>query len=304
MSASPDQPQPETAPSSPVGEDIIRLFSDYIRVTGVAHTGPEPGGDPRLIGKRLGLLNGSSWITLWANYFGRLYLPGVHLINAGNEAVQINFMEASACGLPTPPAANIRAFQRYAVDLAELARVDAVLITCSTMNRAYPLVQEALQPYQTPVYQIDRPMMEQAVKHGGRILVLATHGPTVESTRRLLQEAAQEIHQDVCFTGRLVEAAWESLARGDITGHNAVLAAAIRDCAKKEKIGCVVLAQLSMTVFLLSYPNPVAEFGIPVFTSGQCGFEFMRSELLKPPHPPAPSPISRQSCDIGEGEQS
>ena len=35
------------------------------------------------------------------------------------------------------------------------------------------------------------------------------------------------------------------------------------------------LAQLSMSVFLLSHPDPVAEFGVPVLTSGQCGFEHM-----------------------------
>ena len=51
-----------------------------------------------------------------------------------------------------------------------LGRVDAVLITCSTMNRAYPLVQDALLPYGIPVYQIDRPMMEYAVNHGGAFL--------------------------------------------------------------------------------------------------------------------------------------
>lgn len=39
------------------------------------------------------------------------------------------------------------------------------------------------------------------------------------------------------------------------------------------------LAQLSMTLFLLSYPDPRAEFGVPVFTSGQCGFERMRQVL-------------------------
>ncbi len=115
------------------------------------------------------------------------------MVNAGNEAVQINFMEAYSAGLPTSPVANIRAFQRYAVDLVELGRVDAVLVTCSTMNRAYPLVQEALQPYGIPVYQIDRPMMEQAVYHGGRILVLATHGPTVENTQSLLREVGAEL---------------------------------------------------------------------------------------------------------------
>jgi len=258
--------------------EALHLFSDYLRVTGVAHTGPEPQGDPRLIGKRLGLLNGSTWITLWANYFGRIYLPGVHLINAGNEAVQINFMEAHSAGLPSLPAANLAAFNRYAIDLAELGHVDAVLITCSTMNRAYPKVNETLRRYGIPVFQIDRPMMERAVNHGGRILVIATHGPTVESTKALLQEVAGGA---VSMTGALVEEAWNCLARGEVEEHNAILAKTIRDHLKAEEIKCAVLAQLSMTVFLLSYPNPVKEFGIPVYTSGQCGFEAVR-EFLAP----------------------
>jgi len=260
--------------------DAMRLFSDYIHVTGMAHTEPELHGDPRLVGKRLGLLNGSSWITLWANYFGRIYLPGVHLINAGNEAVQINFMEAYSAGLPTPPVSNIRAFQRYAVDLVELGDVDAVLITCSTMNKSYPLVQEALLPYGIPVYQIDHPMMEQAVNHGGRILVLATHGPTVENTQSLLREVGAELKRNVSFTGGLVETAWDCLSKGDVAGHNAVLADAIREKMKTEQIGSVVLAQLSMSVFLLSYPNPIAEFGIEVYSSGQSGFEYVRETFI------------------------
>jgi hypothetical protein len=259
--------------------DAIRLFSDYIRVTGLAHTTPETQGDPSLIGKRLGLLNGSSWISLWANYFGHMFLPGVHLVNAGNEAVQMNFMEAQSEGLPTPPANNVNTFKRYAIDLVELGHVDAVLITCSTMNRAYPRVQEALHPFGIPVYQIDRPMMEKAVGHAGKILVIATHGPTVESTQALLQEVAAETHHDIQFTGALIEDAWHSLARGEIVEHNDILANAIQAHIKTEEIGCVVLAQLSMTIFLLSHPDPLKEFGIPVYTSGQCGFEAMRNVL-------------------------
>jgi len=271
--------QPDTAPAELSGGDAIRLFSDYLRVTGVAHTGPEAQGDPRLIGKRLGLLNGSSWITLWSNYFGQLYLPGVQRVNAGSEAVQINFMEAHAAGQTTPPPANIAAFQHYAVDLVELGRVDAVLITCSTMNRAYPLVQAALQPYGTPVFQIDRPMMERAVGHGGRVLVIATHGPTVDNTQALLREVAQERQHDVRLAGALVEEAWQAMARGDVAAHNAILAQTIRAHLQTEEIGCVVLAQLSMTVFLLSYPDPARTFGVPVYTSGQCGFEAVRVAL-------------------------
>jgi len=258
----------------------IQYFSETLQLTGVAHTGPEKTGQPELIGKRLGLINGASWVTPWSNYFGRLYLPGVHLLNAGNEAVQVNFMEAHEKGKPTPPQSNIDVFVRYAKDLAELGHVDAILITCSTMNRSYPAVVEAMEDYNIPVIQIDRPMMESAVRHGGKTLVIATHGPTVASTQALLKETAAELGASIAFIGETVEEAWHRLAEGDVRGHNELLAETIQAVQKREQIDSVVLAQLSMTVFLLSYPDPVAEFGIPVFTSGQCGFERV-AEILK-----------------------
>src|SRR6185503_1204266 len=245
--------------------DPAQLFSDYLRVTGIAHLGPERSGKPELVGKRLGLLNGSSWITLWSNYFGRLYLPGVHLVNAGNEAVQLNFMDAHQKGLPCPPQSNIEAFIRYACDLVELAQVDLVLITCSTMNRAYLQVADALQAYAVPVLQIDQPMMERAVVHGGEILVVATHGPTVNSTQALLRETASRLGSEVDFSGTTVEAAWECLAAGDVPGHNRALAEAIHRHLDREPASCVVLAQLSMACLLFTYPVPIVEFGVPVY---------------------------------------
>lgn len=253
--------------------DPAQLFSDYLRVTGIAHLGPEPSGAPGLVGKRLGLLNGSSWITLWSNYFGHLYLPGVHLVNAGNEAVQLNFMDAHQKGLPCPPQSNIEAFICYARDLVELAQVDLVLITCSTMNRAYPRVADALRTYAVPVLQIDQPMMERAVEQGGKILVVATHGPTVNSTQSLLRQTASGMGSEVAFSGTTVEEAWECLATGDVPGHNRALAQAIHAHLDREPASCVVLAQLSMACLLFSYPDPLVEFGVPVYTSAQCGFE-------------------------------
>ena len=264
----------------------IRLFSDYLRVTGVAHLGPEPAGDPDLLGKRLGLINGSSWITLWSTYFGRLYLPGVHLINVGNEAVQVNFMEAHARGEPCPPQPNIDAFVRYAHDLVNLAHVDAILITCSTMNRAYRQVEAALAGTGVPVVQIDRPMMERAVASRGHVLVIATHGPTVSSTQALLSETAAEMGRSVSFGGVTIEEAWERLAVGDVVGHNQALARGISEAVQGATIGCVLLAQLSMAVFQLSYPDPVSEFGVPVLNSGQCGFQRVRELLVAQGAPP------------------
>jgi aspartate/glutamate racemase len=263
----------------PEGKRGIRWFSETLLLTGVAHTGPEPEGDLALIGKRVGLVNGSAWIGAWSTYFGRKFLPGAHLINVGNEAVQINFMQAHQAGQPVPPQSNIDRFVNYARDLVELAQVDVILITCSTMNRAFPQVSKALEPYGVPVVQIDRPMMEAAVDHGGKVLVVATHGPTVENTQALLRETAVDFGKEVTYTGLNIEDAWHKLTEGDVEGHNRVLAEGIRASLAVEEIGCVVLAQLSMSVFLLSYPDPATEFGVPIFTSGQCGFEAVRDIL-------------------------
>jgi aspartate/glutamate racemase len=256
--------------------DPIHLFSDSIRLTGVGRVDQPTQGDPALIGKKLGLINGATWITLWCNYFGKLYLPGVQLVNVGNDAVQLNFTRAFNGGEPCPPQSNIDAFARYARDLVDLAHVDAILITCSTMNRSYPAVAQAVR---VPVVQIDLPMMEAAIHHGGKILVIATLVTTVKSTMALLRETAQRLGKPADCVGVTVEEAWQRLSEGEVVAHNDLLVRAIRDAQAREKIRCVVLAQLSMSVFALSYPDAQKEFGIPVFTSGQCGFQRMREIL-------------------------
>ncbi|MBN1672106.1 MAG: hypothetical protein JXR37_13790 [Kiritimatiellae bacterium] len=260
--------------------DPIDLFGLYMKVTGVPTLEAARAADPRLQGKSLGLVNGSSWIALWATYFGRQILPGVKLVNVGNEAVQLNFMNAHHKGEPCPPPVNIELFVRYAEDLVALWPVDAVLITCSTMNRAAGAVKDAMARHGVPVVQIDEPMMERAVANGGRILVVATHGPTVKSTQALLRETADRMGMQVSFAGATVEEAFERLGAGDIAGHNEAIAGAIREACVGEKIDVVVLAQLSMTVFKLSYPDCRAAFGVEVLTSGETGFERV-GEILR-----------------------
>ena len=43
----------------------------------------------------------------------------------------------------------------------------------------------------------------------------------------------------------------------------------------------MALAQLSMTVLTLDYPDPVDAFGVPVLTSGECGFTRVRQLLMQ-----------------------
>lgn len=254
------------------GVDPVRLFGDYMKVTGVPSLAPGRGPDPRLSGKKLGVVNGASWTSLWSTYFGKTMLPGVKIINAGNEAVQLNFMQAHSQRLACPPQINIDLFCRYAKDLYDLYQVDAVLISCSTMNRAFREVSETMKPLGVPVIQIDEAMMEQAVNTEGRILVVATHGPTVKSTQALLQETADRLDKKVDFIGATIEEAFELLGQGRIDEHNQAIARTIRRVQSREQADIVVLAQLSMSVFSFTFPEPLQEFGIPVLNSGQTGF--------------------------------
>lgn len=254
--------------------EALSLFSTYMRLTGVPKLDHDMHDvDPLLAGKKLGIVNGSSWITLWSTYFGRKLLPGVELVNVGNEAVQLNFMQAHHDGKTCPPQINIDTTVRYAEDLVALHDVDAILLTCSTMNRAATHVREAMAVHDVPVVQIDEAMMEEAVERGGRILVVATHGPTVSSTQALLRETAERLGHDVSFAGETVESAFELLGEGRIEEHNEVIAEAIRQGCSRSPVSTVVLAQLSMSVFALSYPDSEAVFGAPVLTSGETGFE-------------------------------
>ena len=253
--------------------DPIKLFGMYMKVAGVPTLEDAPCDDPGLRGKKLGLVNGASWISLWANYWGALLLPGVKLVNVGNEAVQLYFMRAHAAGEPCPPQGNIDLLIQYAQQLVQLVGVDAIMITCSTMNRAMGAMREAMAPHGVPVVQIDEAMMEMAVNHGGRILVVATPGPTVSSTQALLRETAARLGKEVSFTGATVEEAFHLLGQGDIVEHNQVIAQAIREATARERVDVVVLAQVSMTVFKFSYPDCVAALGVPVLTSGETGFQ-------------------------------
>jgi glutamate racemase len=252
-----------------------------MKLTGTPSLAPETG-PAGLSGKAVGLVNGSTWVSLWGTWFGRAILPGVKLVHAGGDHVQLRFMRAHEEGEPCPPTENIRSFVRTARELVAFHPVDAVLVTCSTMNRAAGAVRRALAPTGIPVVQIDEPMMEEAVRQGGRILVIATHGPTVGSTQALLRETAERLGCDVSFDGATIETAFDDLGRGNIERHNRSIVRAIRAAQKRGRIDTVVLAQLSMSVFALGHPDARRELGVPVLTSGECGFRRVRELLLAP----------------------
>ena len=80
--------------------------------------------------------------------------------------------------------------------------------------------------------------------------------------------------------GATVEEAFKLLGQGRIAKHNQAIAQTIRDVQGRDKVDVVVLAQLSMSVFSFSFPEPLREFGIDVLNSGQTGFA-RAGEILK-----------------------
>jgi hypothetical protein len=76
----------------------------------------------------------------------------------------------------------------------------------------------------------------------------------------------------VRFVGATVEEAFVALGEGRVDQHNRVIADAIRRVQEDAPVDVVVLAQMSMSIFRFSYPEPEAEFGVSVLNSGETGF--------------------------------
>lgn len=143
-------------------------------------------------------------------------------------------------------------------ELANNARV--VLCTCSTIGP----VAEQVSP---KVVRVDRPMAEQAVATGKRIVVLAALTTTLAPTRQLILDAADKAGQTVEIIEIFCETAWPKFEQGDKPGY-------LRDIAKyidqgADKGDVIVLAQASMAG-AVEYS---AQTTVPVLSSPQLGLE-------------------------------
>lgn len=144
---------------------------------------------------------------------------------------------------------------------AEEEGCDVVFSQCSSVGEvADRAVRDGLH-----VVKIDTPMAERACALGSRVAVVATLGTTLGPTSRLIAETARALGRDLTVLPQEIGGAFDLLAAGDRAGHDALVAAGIRDVARRADV--VVCAQGSMA--------PVAErigdVGVPVLTSARTG---------------------------------
>lgn len=180
-------------------------------------------------------------------------VPVAHIVDAGA------LREVCACGVVTP-ALRRRVCETLLGALDRGAR--AVLCTCSSLGA---ITAVAAQLTERPVLRIDRPMAEEAVARGARIIVAATLPTTLEPTRELILAAAREAGRGVATIDLLCDRAWSRFEAGDEEGYLDAIAAELRRSAPLGDV--LVIAQASMARAVERCP----ELRLPVLTSPRSG---------------------------------
>ncbi len=194
------------------------------------------------------------------------YIPEVSVMHLCDDTIQ---RDNIAAGVGNIPKVNYFKFAQYAHNLEE-AKVDMILLACSTFNNAAELARPLIN---VPIAQIDRPMMEKAVSHSKKVGLLATLPTTVPSSERLLNIVAREKGKSIEITTVLRPDAFQAFEKGDIDTHNSILFEEID--LLSDKVDAIVMAQLSMSA-LAPY---LRETKVPVYNSGDTGFARVREML-------------------------
>ncbi len=162
-----------------------------------------------------------------------LGLAGIRL----HHAVRADLLAAAerAGGLTPAIAAETAALLR---DLT--AEADAVLLTCSTLG---PAAEAASPDAAVPVLRVDAALAAEAVKAGGRVVVLCAVETTVAPTRCLFEAAARATGAEIDVA--VVPQAWEAFKAGESDRYRNLVARAAA-AARANGATRVALAQASM----------------------------------------------------------
>jgi Asp/Glu/hydantoin racemase len=190
--------------------------------------------------------------------------PRGKVFNMVDESLLCDIIGHGCC----PPATAKRLVGH--VLAAEQAGAEIILVTCSSMGRA---VEASRTLVASQVLRVDQPMAERAVASGRRIGVIATLPSTLEPTAALIQARAAAAGKQIELTTRVVEGAFDAVISGNGAKHDELVAAALRDMAKK--VDVIVLAQASMARVVESLTP--TEKRVPILSSPRSAVEYLAS---------------------------
>jgi len=181
-------------------------------------------------------------------------IPVTHLVDESLLA------DARISGLTTELTGRIT----HTLNAAVSAGAAVIVCTCSTIGEC---AEQAPHSGNVPVLRIDRPMAEQAVDMGNRIIIAAALASTLAPTRLLLLEAADRAGKSVTLIDGLCAEAWPHFERGDYNTYLEVIAQYLQTIAADADV--IVLAQASMAGAAAVCPD----LPIPVLSSPRLGLE-------------------------------
>jgi hypothetical protein len=157
---------------------------------------------------------------------------------------------------------TVEAATHEAVQALARAGAQVIVCTCSTLGG---IAELAPVPEGVSVMRIDRPMAEQAVRSGRRVVVAAALQSTFEPTLALLRQIAAAENRAIDVAQVLCETAWSFFETGEHSRYVAEIARSIEAAARRRDL--ILLAQASMA--------PAAELlghlGVPVLSSPLLG---------------------------------
>jgi aspartate/glutamate racemase len=218
-----------------------------------------------LSNKTVGIIHAALISTKGVQPFIEEIIPEVTIVHHVDDTIQNSNLLTPG----TIPRENYFKFASYAYYL-EKAGVDLILLACSTFNRAAELAQPMIN---IPILQIDRAMMDLAVKNGKKIGLLATLPSTVPSSERLLKLAAAEAGKEIVVNTVLCSQAFVEIKKGNISRHNELLLEEINKLS--ESVDIIVMAQVSMGAL----EPMLKDTKVPVYNSGRTGFTRVREML-------------------------
>lgn len=185
--------------------------------------------------KTLAFLHTSPVLAPVFSDLARRFLPALNTFHMVDESLIKNTVAAGGLTKTTT---------RRIVNMMQSAHeggADAVLLTCSSVG---PAVVEARRLLEFPVFRVDEPMAEAAVRMGRRIGVAATLQTTLDPTLALLEQTAAEHGAEIELIPRLSEGAFQAVLAGDTDHHDRMVRQMLEDLAAEADV--IVLAQASM----------------------------------------------------------
>ena len=216
--------------------------------------------------KTLGIIHAAVFTAQTVQPYIDEIIPEVQVMHFGDDTVQRDNLKAPIGQLPK---VNFFKFVTYARFLQD-AGCDLIMLGCSTFNQA---VEAATPMIDVPMLNIDRPMMDLAVKAGSRVGLIGTLPSTMPASERILRKAAADAGKEIEVVSSLCSEAFKVLRAGNPAKHNEMLLEEIDKMSAS--VDSIVLAQVSMSVL----EKELANSKVPVFNSGRTGFERARDML-------------------------